>query len=142
MSVIIDISDALVAEINNGTFSQPVTAIREYVPCYDLSEMHDLHVTVVPQEVRLAGGDRSRGQGDFSIDVAVQQKLQQGDNAEIDQLTGFTEELMDYLRAKRLTQYPNAAWLHTDQRVLYAPEHVIELRQFTSVFTLTYRVLR
>ena len=142
MSLIIELSDALVAEINNGTFSQPLTAIREYVPSYDLSEMHDLHVTVVPQEVRLAGGDRSRSQGDFGIDVAVQQKLQQADNAEIDQLTGFTEELMDYLRAKRLTQYPKAAWLHTDQRVLYAPEHVIELRQFTSVFTLTYRVLR
>ena len=142
MAVIVELADAVVAEINNGTFSQPVTAVRHYLPQYDLSEMHELHVTVVPQEVRLAGGDRSRGQGDFSIDVAVQQKLQRADNSEIDQLTGFTEELMDHFRARRLGAYPNAAWLRTDHRVLYAPEHVVELRQFTSVFTLTYRVLR
>ena len=142
MSVIIDLCDAVVAELNAGTFSHPVAAVRHYVPQYDLSEMHSLHVTVVPHEVRLAGGDRSRGQADFSIDVAVQQKLNAADNSEIDQLTGFTEELMDHFRARRLGSYPNAAWLKTEQRVLYAPEHIAELRQFTSVFTLTYRVLR
>lgn len=142
MAVITDLADAVVAELGAGTFSQPVVAVRHYLPQYDLSEMQSLHVTVVPKTVQLAGGDRSRSQGDYGIDVAVQQKFDTGDNAELDALTNLTEELMDHFRGRRLASYPNAAWLKTDQRVLYAPEHIAELRQFTSVFTLTYRVLR
>jgi hypothetical protein len=142
MAVITDIADALVAELNAATFSRPVTAARHHLPRFDLPEMQRLHVTVVPKGVVLASGDRSRGQGDYSIVVAVQRNFATGDNAELDALTNLTEEFTDHFRAKRLASYPNAAWLKTEQNVLYAPEHIDELRQFTSVLTLTYRVLR
>jgi len=142
MAVITDIADAIVAELNAATFSQPVTAVRHYLPQFDLKEMQTLRVTVVPKAVVLASSDRSRGQGDYSVDVAVQKKFETGDNAELDVLTGLTEEIADHFRRKRLTSYPDAAWLKTEQTVLYAPEHIDELRQFTSVLTLTYRVLR
>lgn len=142
MAVINNIADAIMAELNAATFSQPVTAARHYLPSFELTEMQSLHVTVVPKSVLLAGGDRSRSQGDYSIDVAVQKKFQTGDNAELDALADLVEEIADHFRAKRLSSYPNAAWLKTEQSVLYAPEHMDELRQFTSVLTLTYRVLR
>ena len=142
MAVITEIADAVVAELNGATFSQPVSAVRQYLPKFDLPEMQTLHVTVVPKAVVLATSDRARGQGDYSIDVAVQKKFETEDNAELDALTSLTEEIADHLRRKRLTAYPDAAWLKTEQSVLYAPEHMDELRQFTSVLTLTYRVLR
>lgn len=142
MAVITDIADAIVAELNAATFSQPVTATRHYLPQFDLKEMHALHVTVVPKRVVLAGGDRSRSQGDYSIDVAVQRKFESEMNADLDPLTNLVEEIVDHFRGKRLASYPNAAWLKTEQTVLYAPEHIDEFRQFTSVLTLTYRVLR
>jgi hypothetical protein len=142
MAVITDIADAIVTELNAATFSQPVTAVRHYLPQFELKEMHTLHVTVVPKGVVLASSDRSRSQGDYSIDVAVQQKITTGNNAELDALTDLTEEIADHLRGRRLSSYPNAAWLKTEQSVLYAQEHLGELRQFTSVLTFTYRVLR
>jgi len=142
MAVITDIADAIVAELNGATFSQPVTAVRHYLPRFDLPEMQNLHVTVVPKGVVLASGDRSRGQGDYSIDVAVQRKFTTGDNAELDALTNLTEEIANHFRGRRLASYPDAAWLKTEQTVLYAQEHLAELRQFTSVLTFTYRVLR
>ncbi len=142
MAVITDIADAVVAELNAATFSQPVTAERHYLPQFDLQEMQTLHITVVPKTVVLATSDRARGQGDYSIDVAVQRKFETGDNAELDVLTGLTEEIADHFRRKRLASYPDVAWLKTEQTVLYAPEHINELRQFTSVLTLTYRLLR
>jgi hypothetical protein len=142
MAVITDIADALVAELNTATLSQPVTAERHYLPRFDLPEMQTLHVTVVPKGVVLASGDRSRGQGDYSIDVAVQRKFTTGDNAELDALTNLTEEITNHFRGRRLASYPDAAWLKTEQTVLYAQEHLAELRQFTSVLTFTYRVLR
>jgi hypothetical protein len=142
MAVITDIADAIVAELNGATFSQPVTAVRSYLPQYDLTEMQTLHVTVVPKGVVLGSADRSRGQGDYSIDVAVQRKFAAGDNADLDGLTNLVEEIINHFRGRRLDSYPDAAWLKTEQTVLYAPEHMAELRQFTSIVTFTYRVLR
>jgi hypothetical protein len=142
MAVITDLADAVVAELNAATFSQPVTAVRHYLPQFDLKEMQTLHVTVVPKGVVLGFGDRARGQGDYSVDVAVQQKITTGDNAELDGLTSLVEEIANHLRGRRLGTYADAAWIKTEQTVLYAPEHLAELRQFTSVLTVTYRVLR
>lgn len=142
MAVITDIADAIVAQLNGATFGQPVTAVRSYLPQYDLTEMQSLHVTVVPKGVVLGSADRSRGQGDYSIDVAVQRKFAAGDNADLDGLTNLVEEIIDHFRGRRLDSYPDAAWLKSEQAVLYAPEHMAELRQFTSIVTFTYRVLR
>ena len=142
MPVITDIADAIVAELNGTLFVPSVTAERHYVPQFELTEMQALHVTVVPRSAAFGMADRTRSQSDYSIDIAVQQKLQAGDNAEVDPLLGLVEQIADHFRGRRLDSYPAAAWLRTEQTVLYAPEHMHELRQFTSVLTLTYRVHR
>ena len=142
MAVVTDIADAVVAELNAATFSQTVAAERHYLPQFELPEMKTLHVTVVPKGILLGTSDRARGQGDYSVDVAVQKKFETGDNAELDPHVALVEEIADHFRGRRLPSYPNAAWLKTEQTVLYAPEHIDELRQFTSVLTLTYRVVR
>jgi hypothetical protein len=46
MAVILDIADAVVAELNATAFSQPLTAERYYRPQFELSEMTELKVTV------------------------------------------------------------------------------------------------
>ena len=142
MAVMTNIADAIVAALNVATFSQPVTAVRHYLPRFDLPELQALHVSVVPKGVTQEMADRTRGQGDYSVDVAVQQKLQTADNAEIDALTNLVEEIGDHFRGRRLDSYPDAIWVRTEQSILYAPEHLAELRQFTSVVTFTFRVVR
>lgn len=142
MAVITDLADAIVAELNASTFSQTITAVRQFLPQFELPEMKTLHVTVVPRGIASGIADRSRGQGDYSVDIAVQKKLSSDDNADIDPLLALVEEIADHFHARRLASYPNAAWLKTEQTVLYAPEHMVDLRQFTSVLTLTYRVVR
>ena len=72
MSAIIPLADAVVAALNSGTFSQPFTAMRLYVPNFDLKDMKDLHVSVVPRGVELSTASRSLLQHDVQIDVAVQ----------------------------------------------------------------------
>jgi len=142
MAVITDIADAVVAELNAGTFSQPFEAKRYYRPVFDLAEMKDLHVSVVPRGMTIERADRSRNQHDVQIDVAVQQKFQSGDAAELDPLMALVEEIADFFRLRRLTVRPEAVWIRTENVPIYAPEHLDELRQFTSVLTLTFRVVR
>jgi len=142
MATITDIADAVVAELNGHTFSQALTAVRYYRPVFDLGEMQTLHVSVVPKGVTIERADRSRNQYDFAIDVAVQKKFETGDAAELDPLMSLVEEIADFFRLRRLTSYPDAIWVRTDNVPVYAPEHLEEFRQFTSVLSLTFRVAR
>lgn len=142
MAVITDVADAVVAELNAASFSQTVEAVRGYVPQFDLAEMKDLHVTVVPKGVSILPGSRSQNQHDLAIDVAVQKKLDKADNTEIDALMGLVDEIADRFRLRRLDSYPNAVWLKTEQQPIYSQEHLDQMRQFTSVLTFTFRVVR
>jgi len=78
MSVLTDIASAVATELNAapaGTFEPTFTAQRVYLPQYDLKDMIDLHVTVVPKGVVVQSASRAVSQYDYSIDVAVQKKL-------------------------------------------------------------------
>jgi hypothetical protein len=142
LATITDIADAVVQELNGGSWSLPLTAERHYRPLFDLADMAALHVTVVPKGVVVERADRSRSQFEYQVDVAVQKKFQTGDAAELDPLVGLVEEIAGHFRAGRLASYPEAACVKTEHAPIYAPEHMDELRQFTSVLTLTLRVVR
>jgi hypothetical protein len=87
--------------LNGQTFSQPVTAERAYRAAFDLQEMKDLHVTVVPKGVELTTAGRGIAQSDVQVDIGVQKKLATGDDAEIDELMGLVQEIAEFIRATR-----------------------------------------
>ena len=142
MSTIIQIADAVVAELNAATLSQPLTATRHYVPSFELKDMNELRVSVVPKGMVVSPLDRSRNTNDIQIDVAVQKKFETGDAAEIDPLMTLVEEIADFFRLRRLDSFPGAHWIKTEHNPIYAQDHWEEMRQFTSVVTLTFRVSR
>jgi len=142
MATIINIADAVVAELNGGSFSQSFSAERHYVPLFELKDMKQLRVTVVPKGLSVGAHSRSQNLVDYQVDVAVQKKFATGDAAELDPLMTLVEEIADFFRLRRLTAYPGAAWVKTENAPVYAQEHYDELRQFTSVITFTFRVGR
>jgi hypothetical protein len=141
MAVILDIADAVVAALNSGTFSQPVVAERHYQPRFELSEMTNLKVSVVPRSLSSRSLDRGRDSFDYQIDVAVQQKTDMS-QAALDALMTLVEEIADHFRTQPLAGYPQARCTEVKNEPVYALEHLDELRQFTSVLTLTFRVWR
>jgi hypothetical protein len=146
-TMMIDISDAVVAELNGapaGTFAQTFTAVRHYRPQFDLAELKTLQVSVVPKAIAITGLMRSANQHDVSVDVAVQKKVTPPPEgaAELDGLMTLVEQIGDYLRLRRLTALPGALWTKTDNVPVYAPEHLEQKQVFTSVLTFTFRVVR
>ena len=139
MSLIADITDAVVTALNGGAFSQAFTAVRAYAPLYDLQDMATLRVTVVPRSMRIDSASRSMAQHDLEIDVAVQKKLAAADNAEIDDLMDLTEEIALFGRATG--RFGVATWVKTANAPIYLWEHLGEKRQFTSVVTFTLRAM-
>ena len=142
MSIPTNVADSIVTELNAGSFSIPLHAERHYVPSFELKEMADLHVSVVPKGVLITKCDRHRNYHDVMIDVALQKKFSSGNLSEIDPLLKLVEEIADFFRLRRLASYPAAHWIRTEHSPLYSQEHWDELRQFTSVLTFTFRLIR
>jgi hypothetical protein len=148
MSLAVNIADAVVVELNAAppaTFDSAFTAVRRVLPVFDLVEMADLHVSVVPRAIDIAGATRSASQYDVQIDIGVQQKLA-SDGGDLDQhvppLCELVDQIATYLTRRVLQTMPNAIWVRLANEPIYAPEHLSQLRQFTSVLTLTYRITR
>ena len=136
----VQIADAVVEALNGGAFGEDFTAERGYRPAFDLKDMKDLKLTVVPKAVEMTTAGRGLAQADVQIDVGVQKKLATGANAEIDGLMALVEEIAAYVRATG--RFGEASWVKTENAPIYSQEHLAELRQFTSVLTLTFRVMQ
>ena len=139
--MITQVAEAVVAELNAATFSQPFTAVRSYLPRSDLADLKTLKVTVVPSGLTVVTASRGQTQQDVAIDVAVQQKLSGENNEDLDPLLALAEEMAAHFRGKRLITFADAMWVKTEFKTIYAPDHIDQLRTFTSVVTLTFRVI-
>jgi hypothetical protein len=139
MPVAVAIAEAVVAALNGHSFSQPFISERSFLPKFDLKELKTLKVVVVPRGRVLSVADRSRAQQDYAIDIGVLLKLSGTTPGQVDPMISLVEEIADFFRAKRLSDYPAAAWLKTEHNPLYDLEHLDQLRQFTSVMSVTYR---
>ena len=137
--MITDLAQAVADALNAGTFSMEFTAERVALPDFELADMKDLHVTVVPREVESALLDRARDSHDVKVDVAVQKKLDALTKEAVDPLMALVQEIATYLNRRNLG---DALWRKTENKPVYSPEHLREMRQFTSVLTLTYRLVR
>jgi len=142
MPEIADIADAIVAELAGGSWSQSFTPERTYLPTFELADSA-LHVTAVPRGTDEKQAARDRVQYDHKIDVAIQQKLAAVSNAAVDALLDLAQEIREYLGpTQQLADYPSASWVGASNAQLYSPDHLRDWRQFTTVITLTYRIVR
>ncbi len=145
MSLATDIADAVAAELNAAepdTFGQTFTAVRRVLPAFELADLADLKVTVVPKAVQTSGASRSLTQLDVSIDIGIQKKLGSDLDTEVATLGALVDTIGDYLRRRPLAAARYAVWAGAKNEPVYAPEHLAEQRVFTSVLTVTYRMLR
>lgn len=146
MALVIDIADAVVSELAGGSFSQTFTPVRRVLPEYELAELQDLRVTVVPAAVQTDGSSRALSQHDVRIDIGIQKKLSTGStttlDAEVAQYCGLVQEISEYLKRRRLQAAPDAVWVRSANEPIYAPDHLAEQRTFTSVLSVTYRTLK
>lgn len=140
MSTLVAIADAIAASLNAGSFGQPFTAERLYQPAFELADLANLKVSVVPKGVTIATASRDGSYFDCAVDIGIQKKIT-GDT-EIDGLVDLAEEIADHLRMKRLNDVPEAVWLSIEHEPVVAAEHLEQQRALTSILTVTYRVRR
>lgn len=151
MSVLVQIADAVAASINaaaaDGVFPEPLEAVRAHRPSFDLEELGELRVSVVPRSTVITALARLQSQYECTVDVGIQQRVPAGDggdgrDARVDALLELAEAVGDHLRHKRLPEFPEAAWSSIAHDPVLAPEHLDERSTLTTVLSVTYRVRR
>ena len=141
MALILDIADAIVGVLNEREFSADFIAERRYLPIFDLLEMKDLHVTVLMRSmVASASTKDGLADRDIKIDIAIQKKLLKiEEDYEVDDLMGLVDEIFLYLGS---VDAFGPAWCRSiENSPAYLSEHLSTLRQFTSVITLSLKMI-
>ncbi len=139
MATIIDIANAVTADVNRGSFDIEFTAAMMLVPHFELKDMKTLKVTVVPKAVKSENLTRDSSKREIQIDIGVQQKTADSDRIAV--LMKLVEDIIVVFERKRLTDYARAVCIKVENDPVYDPEHMQSMRQFTSVITLTFKVM-
>lgn len=144
-SLIAQIADAVVTELNDGQFGQEFTADRKWLVRWKLHDLQSLRVTVVPGPASYEKLDRCRDDQRHEMDIAVQKKIDPDKNTQVDELVGLMEEFIAHFRVKSLTAGGKA--ITCIQRALIpgsnaavAKEHLEDMRTFTGVLRTTWLV--
>lgn len=138
-ALLIEVADAMVAQLNDHDFSEEFVAQRLYLPLFERTAMQELHVTVVPKAEESVLRSRSQTRDDLKIDVAVQQAVDASDIDKIDALMELTGEIKAFLRFRPMA---GVSWVGIEHEPIYSVDHLTSQQLFTSVLTLTYRTIR
>lgn len=126
------------------TSTQPIAEVT-WLPLYDLPDIEETKVAVVPRRHETVVASRTQLENEVAIDVGIQKRLKYGESqqtAEIDYLVSYSEEIRDRLAFEDFTIGANrASFLSASSETLVAPDHLEEMRSFTHVLTVTYRVI-
>lgn len=137
---LVEIADAVKTELAGGVFSQPFSPVRTWRPVQELLDLKELNVMIVPRGVESTSGSRSSADNNYSVDIAVRKRVGKSDQ-ECDELTLLVEEICEFFVRRRLMSYPSAMWIGTENIPVFSPDHLEEMSVFTSVITVTYKVL-
>ena len=141
MPMPLQIADAVVTELANapaGTFSQAFTPERRVLPQFELSQLSDIKVAVVPRGIEIDNHTRMSSQYTIQIDIGVQKRLGKDLEVEVEPMMQLVEEIIGHMRRLPLRNAPTAVWVRTRNEPIYSSEHLAEQRVFISVITVTY----
>jgi hypothetical protein len=142
MGTLITLWQAVASELEDATFSKALTISREYVPRREVKDLtDDMLAIVIPGRILISNLDRGRIVRDATIQIGIQCKVADLDPDTLDPLIDLAEEIADHFRGLSLPDMPAARWWSAEQSPLYLPEHADEFFAFTSVISLTFKLL-
>ena len=97
-------------------------------------------LSVVPKSVQPQHMTRAGRADNITIDIGVQAKITGRPEVDVPKLCRLARAVLDYMWARRLTREPEAVFMEAGIDPVYAPEHLQQLRVFTSVVSVTYKV--
>jgi hypothetical protein len=131
MSSIIDIA-------NEVAYVLAITvATVRLAPEFSLDSMDELNVAIVPKGVEFTAHSRSASEKTVKIDIGVMKKCS---DDEVESLLNTVQSICGRFERLRLGS-TRALCVKVENNPIYAPEHLVQRKQFTSVITLTFKII-
>lgn len=125
MKIAVDIADAVANELS----SLLMTVHRRVLPSFELAELKDLAVSVVPKSVQITNATRDATSYEVAVDIGIQRKIGKDTDAEVETLSGVVSSIVAFLNRRSLTTC-NAQFKTIANEPVYAPEILSEKRLF------------
>jgi hypothetical protein len=142
-ALIVQLADAIVADLNGQTFTKSLTAVRLYDPEIDLAELVGGRLAVVPfDDGQAKTTTRGLDRCDLVIHVAVQAKVESApgsDTDELDEWMAFADEVKNFL-AHHAPGGTDAVVATVQRKPVYSLEHLRKLRAFMSVISVSLAI--
>jgi len=145
MSVIADVADAVVTELNEHDFGVAFTSVRTWLPEYKRQELSTLKVFVVPatKETELRGHESFTKK--VEIDVAVAAPVDPTSNSAVDAYVDLLELIDTFLTTRALSTYATARWQPKNEPIQgteggYSPEMLEKNHMYLGGIRVTYRI--
>ena len=148
----IDLAEILVETLNDKSayeFSQDFTAIRSYVPYWELKDLRELRVTVLVPSWVSSRHDRGRWLAEVTVQIGVQVKLEVPPSSDAADAAGYLMTaadpyqtlLYDISAVLRDNPHQGEANLMTITEIPYDSDH-IQQNVYTGLINLTYQMIR
>jgi hypothetical protein len=138
----LNLADAVVDSLKTLTYGgSQLSAVRSLFPFYELKDLSNLKITVVPREVEISNFDREASAFDYEIDVSVQKAVESPDAEEVGTLMDLAETIAKSFRRKVYANLNNAACFK-QSITLYSSEHIQAPSVFTSIVKLSFKIIK
>lgn len=144
--MISQLTKSLAARLSAATYTSAyptIVAQQAYLPRYDLEQMGDLKVSVLPREVSVTTTTRGAEQHDYTLAVVVAKRTD-GSTEQVDALLSLVEKLCDHLRSNSMPMvsdapWPAVSWWALSLEPVWSQEHLEERRVFFTAIQVQYR---
>lgn len=150
MSRVSEIAGQVKSEVNAAAITFDSVAFTDaewyFLPRFEHTDMHTLHVSIVPRSIERSVESRSHAFEKYQIDVAIQKRVDNTTTAkgQLDELVEFAEEVEELLSFNDMTLTGSsnvARFVSIKRDPMVAPDHLEELQQFTAVISVTYQLV-
>ena len=140
MSTVTTVAKAVAAELNRHSgFNIPFTATFSVKPNFDLAELDTIRVVIVPKAYELGSITRASTKYVATVDIGIMQRIgKMSPEDAVDKLGDLVEEIIEFLKAQTLSDFPAGQVIGITNDPLYVPDHLTGQRTFTSVLTIQY----
>lgn len=143
MSVLTDLADAVVTELNGASFSQSITVARKWLPKYELKEIESAKVAVRPSTRAIEPVSRNADWQEAAVEIGVLKRPSDPAQleSEADAFDLLVEEIIEHLSHRRLSN-PSAVPVRIENDPVVDDEFFDQHREFFGLVTIAYRVRR
>ena len=138
----VDTATALAYRLSSYAFSPTVSAVMEYVPDHEATDLSTLKVSVVPGTMEVTQVARGSDLHEFQIHVVMAKRL--ANDAEIATLAGLRTDIADKIRSNVLpvtgpAMPTGVQYISLSVESTYDRDALTNQRTFLSDIAVTYR---